>query len=57
MFKEASVPVVDKNSDIIVYLTQGSEGSYNSGRTAAKYISSDRGVTFKYSGLVEISKE
>lgn len=57
VFKEASVPVVDKNSDIIVYLTQGSDGSYNSGRTAAKYISTDRGVTFKYSGLVEISKE
>ena len=57
VFKEASVPVVDKNSDIIVYLTQGSDGSYNSGRTAAKYISTDRGVTFKYSGMVEISKE
>ncbi len=57
VFIEASVPVVDKNSDIIVYLTQGSSNIYNNGRTAAKYISTDRGLTFKYSGLVEITSE
>lgn len=57
VFIEASVPVVDKDKDIIVYLTQGIEGKYNNGKTAAKYISTDRGVTFRYSGLVEISNE
>jgi hypothetical protein len=57
VFREATVPVLDKNSDIIVYLTQGTENIYNNGRTAAKYISTDRGVTFKYSGLVEITNE
>lgn len=57
VFKEATTPVVDKNSDIIVYLTQGATGKYNDGRTAAKYISSDRGATFKYAGLVEITSE
>ncbi len=57
VFREAEVPVVDKNNDIIVYLTQGNDGKYNNGKTAAKYVSTDKGVTFKYLGMVEISDD
>ena len=57
VFSEAEVPVVDKNNDIIVYLTQGNDGKYNNGKTAAKYVSTDKGVTFKYLGMVEISDD
>jgi hypothetical protein len=49
------VPVVDDQGMITVYLTQGSNGVYNSGKTAAKYQSSDGGETWKYIGQLEIT--
>lgn len=55
VYKEALVPIVDESGNLTVYLTQGSNGVYNSGKTAAKYQSSDRGETWKYIGQLEIS--
>ena len=55
VYKEALVPVVDDQGMITVYLTQGSNGVYNSGKTAAKYQSSDGGETWKYIGQLEIT--
>jgi hypothetical protein len=55
VYKEALVPVYDDEGVLTVYLTQGSNGVYNSGKTAAKYQSSDKGVTWKYIGQLEIS--
>ena len=37
VYKEALVPFYEDNGKLIVYLTQGSDGTYNSGKTAAKY--------------------
>ena len=44
VYKEALVPTVDDKGIITVYLT-GSDGTYNDGKTAAKYQSSDKKVT------------
>lgn len=54
VYKEAAVPLYDKNNVIVVYLTQGANGKYNDGKTAAKYESSDKGNTWKYIGQYEI---
>ena len=54
VYKEAIVPIYDKDGVLTVYLTQGSEGVYNGGKTAAKYQSSDKGVTWKYIGQYEL---
>lgn len=54
VYKEAVVPIYDKDGVITVYLTQGSEGVYNGGKTAARYQSSDKGNTWKYIGQYEI---
>lgn len=54
VYKEAMVPVYDKDGVITVYLTQGSDGTYNGGRTAARYQSSDKGDTWKYIGQYDM---
>lgn len=54
VYKEALVPVVDSAGLITIYLTQGKNGMYNDGKTAAKYQSSDNGSTWKYIGQMEI---
>ena len=55
VYKEALVPFYEDNGKLIVYLTQGSDGTYNSGKTAAKYESDDKGVTWKYVGQYELN--
>lgn len=55
VYKEALVPVADEHGVITVYLTQGKNGVYNNGKTAAKYQSSDNGETWKYIGQLEIT--
>jgi len=54
VYKEALVPIYDKDGVVTVYITQGSGGVYNGGKTAAKYQSSDKGNTWKYIGQYEI---
>lgn len=54
VYKEALVPVVDSTGIITIYITQGKNGVYNDGKTAAKYQSSDNGSTWKYIGQMEI---
>lgn len=54
VYKEAIVPIYDKDGVITVYLTQGSSGTYNGGKTAARYQSSDKGDTWKYIGQYDI---
>ena len=41
---------------ITIYLTQGSDGTYNDGKTAAKYQSSDKGETWSYISQLEITQ-
>lgn len=55
VYKEALVPIYDDEGILTVYLTQGSNGVYNSGKTAAKYQSADKGETWKYIGQLEIT--
>lgn len=57
VYKEALVPIFDQDGVLTVYLTQGSKGVYNNGKTAAKYQSTDKGVTWKYIGQLEISSK
>ena len=58
VYKDALVPVYDKAQNIItVYLTQGNNGIYNNGKTAAKYQSSDKGNTWKYVGQLELTTD
>lgn len=54
VYKEAMVPIYDKDGVITVYLTQGSDGTYNGGKTAARYQSSDKGDTWKYIGQYDM---
>ena len=54
VYKEALVPTVDDKGIITVYLTQGSDGTYNDGKTAAKYQSSDKGDTWVFVRQLEI---
>jgi len=56
VYKEALVPVVDDKGVITVYVTQGSDGTYNDGKTAAKYQSSDKGESWVYISQLEITK-
>lgn len=56
VYKDALVPVVDDKGVITIYLTQSEDGTYNDGKTAAKYQSADMGETWKYLGQLEISK-
>lgn len=55
VYKDALVPILDDESNIIVYLSQGENATYNDGKTAAKYISSDNGQTWSYVGQLEIN--
>lgn len=57
VYKEAIVPVYDEDEILTVYLTQGSNGVYNNGKTVAKYQSVDKGTTWKYIGQLEISSK
>ncbi|MDO5403000.1 MAG: exo-alpha-sialidase [Eubacteriales bacterium] len=57
VYKEAMVPIYDDNGILTIYLTQGSNGVYNSGKTAARYQSADKGLTWKYIGQLEITSE
>lgn len=57
VYKEALVPIYDDNGVLTIYLTQGRDGVYNSGKTAAKYQSDDKGETWKYIGQLEIMSE
>lgn len=54
VYKEALVPIVDDKGVLTIYLTQGSDGTYNEGKTAAKYQSSDKGDTWNYIGQMEL---
>lgn len=54
VYKEAMVPIYDKDGVITVYITQGTNGIYNGGRTAARYQSSDKGDTWKYIGQYDM---
>ena len=56
VYKEALVPTVDDKGIITVYLTQGSDGTYNDGKTAAKYQSSDKGDTWVFVSQLEITQ-
>ena len=56
VYKEALVPVIDEKGVITIYLTQGSDGTYNDGKTAAKYQSSDKGETWSYISQLEITQ-
>ena len=56
VYKEALVPVVDDKGMITVYVTQGSDGTYNDGKTAAKYQSSDKGESWVYISQLEITQ-
>ena len=56
VYKEALVPTVDDKGIITVYLTQGSDGTYNDGKTAAKYQSSDKGDTWVFVRQLEITQ-
>ena len=55
VYKDALVPILDDESNIIVYLSQGENATYNDGKTAAKYISIDNGQTWSYVGQLEIN--
>lgn len=55
VYKEALVPLADEQGMLTIYLTQGKNGVYNAGKTAAKYQSSDNGETWKYIGQLEIT--
>ncbi len=55
VYKEALVPMYDDDGILTVYLSQGSNGVYNNGKTAAKYQTTDNGNTWKYIGQVEIA--
>ena len=48
IYKEATVPEVNEDGLLEVYLTQGSDGTYHDGKTAAKYVSDDKGINWKY---------
>lgn len=48
VYKEATVPVMNEDGVLEVFLTQGADGTYHDGKTAAKYISEDKGVNWKY---------
>lgn len=56
VYKEAMVPVYDSDGNITIYLTQGSDGVYNNGKTVAKYQSVDGGLTWKYIGQLELTE-
>jgi hypothetical protein len=55
VYKDALVPILEDDSTIVVYLSQGDNATYNDGKTAAKYASSDNGVTWNYVGQLEIN--
>lgn len=48
VYKEATVPVMNEEGVLEVFLTQGADGTYHDGKTAAKYISEDKGINWKY---------
>lgn len=41
------LPIIDGNT-IIAYVSQGADGDYEGGNTAAKYVSKDLGETFEF---------
>jgi hypothetical protein len=55
VYKEALVPIYDEDGILTVYLSQGTDGTYNNGKTAAKYQSTDNGNTWKYIAQVELA--
>ena len=55
VFKEAQVPTRDSNGNLNLYVTQGTDGSYNGGNTVAKYQSTDNGLTWNY--IEQLEKE
>ena len=48
IYKEATVPRTNEKGELEVFLTQGSDGTYHEGKTAALYVSDDNGVNWKY---------
>ena len=48
IYKQATVPQYNENGQLEVLLTQGADGKYHDGRTAARYTSNDKGVNWKY---------
>ena len=48
VYKEATVPVMNADGSLTVYLTQGKNGKYHNGKTVAKYQSTDNGQHWQY---------
>lgn len=55
VYKEALVPIYDANNVLTVYLTRGADNTYSDSNTAAKYQSSDKGLTWKYIGEFDMT--
>ena len=48
VYKEATVPTLNSDGSLTVYLTQGKDGTYHNGKTVAKYRSTDNGQHWDY---------
>lgn len=48
VYKEATVPILNSDGSLTVYLTQGKDGTYHNGKTVAKYRSTDNGQHWDY---------
>ena len=53
VFVQALVPRLDDQGNLVVYVTQGGGTKYNNGKTMARYISTDEGKTFTYTGQTD----
>lgn len=53
VFVQALVPRIDEDGNLVVYVTQGTGTKYNNGKTMARYISTDEGKTFTYTGQTD----
>ena len=53
VFVQALVPRLDDQGNLVVYVTQGNGTKYNNGKTIARYISTDEGKTFTYTGQTD----
>lgn len=53
VFVQALVPKLDDQGNLVVYVTQGGGTKYNNGKTTARYVSTDEGKTFTYTGQTD----
>ncbi len=47
------IPILEEDN-IAIFVSQGNDGDYKGGKTAALYISNDMGKSFKYMGVISI---